>query len=109
MWGHLLGFVRAVLTLARRVNHLEDEVKRLKDEREEDRTNTKKLAEKNDRIVELTQRLTFELQRLDDKAETDRRMLMLEVENLLLRQRPGLPPGRHDDASNEPNGDRTDG
>jgi hypothetical protein len=37
--------------------------------------------------------MAFELQRQRDKSDADRKMLLLEVENTILRHNRGLPPG----------------
>jgi hypothetical protein len=56
------------------------------------------LNEKVDRLAELVQRLVFEFQRQGEKADAERKLLLLEMENMLLRSGRGLPPsGRVDD------------
>jgi site-specific recombinase len=67
-------------------------IKEVRQERKEDRQEIKELNEKVDRLTEIVQRLAFELQRQSDKANTERRILLLEVENMLLRHRRDLPP-----------------
>ena len=93
MWKQVLEIGKQLVALMRDVQQTKDALKELQQERKEDRQEIKELNEKVDRLTEIVQRMAFELQRQRDKSDTDHKMLLLEVENTILRSGRGLPVG----------------
>jgi TolA-binding protein len=86
MWKQILEFGKKLIALMRRVQSLEAESKDIRQE-------LKELNQKVDRLTDIVQRLAYEFQRDRENSASERRILLLELENRFLRFERGLPPG----------------
>lgn len=86
MWKQLLEFGGKLLSLMQRVARQEEAATELRQE-------VKELNEKLDQLTQIVQHLAFEIVRDRDKAERDREIQRLQLENALMRSERGLPPG----------------
>ncbi len=83
MWKQFIETITNVLTLMQRMERQEKEFKDLRQEMKE--------------VMAIVQRLAYEQQRSNEREADSRRMLLLEVENQLLKARLQLPPAKGDD------------
>jgi septal ring factor EnvC (AmiA/AmiB activator) len=74
---------------------------RLMDDLKQTRADVKELRREMDEMSDTVQRLAFELRRVQEREETERKILKLELENHLLRAERGLPPKREPDDAPE--------
>jgi hypothetical protein len=86
MWKQLIDFGSKLFSLMQRVEKQEEANKELRQE-------IKELNQKLDQLVDIVQRLAFELLRDRENAERDREIQRLRLENALLHFERGLPPG----------------
>lgn len=85
MWKQIVEFGQKLITLMGRTQKLEEDNKELRQE-------LKELNEKVDRLTDIVQRLAYELQHDRDSGTSERKILLLEIENRFLRFERGLPP-----------------
>lgn len=89
MWKQLFEFMRQVFTLTETANRQQSALKELQQE-------TRELSQTVDedirRLQSAVERLAAEINRLQEREESERRILKLEMENRLLRMERGLPP-----------------
>jgi len=85
MWPKVLEYFGRLLTLSQKVQQQDEDLKELRQE-------MKAVNQRIDQLAEALQRVAFELQRQSERADVERRMLLLEVQNLLLRHGRELPP-----------------
>ena|SRR5687767_1097460 len=95
MWKAISEFARKIAGLIQRIERLEDFQK-------ETREDLKKLNDRVDRLGERMSRILWELQRQREGAESERRILLLELDNRLLRMERGLPPAPPSDSDSPP-------
>ncbi len=81
------------MILARSSSSLARRVQQLEEDRRELRQELKDLNSKVDRLTDVVQRLANEFQRDREGAASERRILLLEIENRFLRFERSLPPG----------------
>ena len=86
MWKQAIEFSKKLLSLMRHVQQLEEDNKELRQE-------LKEVNQKVDRLSEIVQRLAYEFQRDRENGASERKILLLEIENRFLRNERGLPPG----------------
>ena len=97
---------KQLLSLNRDVQQTKEDVKALKQENKELwQENVSLRQEMNQQRLEfaeltrVVERLLFEVQRTRENAETEKRILRLDMENLVLRHERGLPPADTDNTS----------
>jgi len=90
MWKQIIEFSQKLFSLMGRVQKLEEDNKELRQE-------LKELNQKVDRLTDIVQRLAYELQRDRENAASERKILLLEIENRFLRFERGLPPSDKQD------------
>lgn len=91
MWERLFEFMRQVLTLTENQRRQEDEIHELQQQlRDLSQTNTEEIRA----LRSLVERLAAELRHTQEREESERKILKLELENHLLRQGRGLPPAK---------------
>ena len=86
MWKQILEFSNKLISLMRRVQKLEEDNRELRQE-------LKELSQKVDRLTDIVQRVAYEFQRDRENAASERKILLLEIENRFLRFERGLLPG----------------
>lgn len=106
MWQKILDLARQVVTLTSDTKKNKEDVKALQEENKElRRENADLRQEMNEQrlqfreMTRFSERVVFELQRTRESAETDKKILRLEMENLLLRHGRTLPPVPTEDSS----------
>ncbi len=67
---------------------------RIMDELKQTRTEIKEIRQEMQEMSDAIQRLAFELKRMQEREEAERRILKLEIENQLLRAERGLPTAK---------------
>lgn len=99
MWKPLLDFAKQLFTLANDTKKSKEDIKALQEENKELRRDNADLREEMNeqrlQFAEMTrfaERIVHELQRTRENAEADKKLLRLEMENLILRYGRGLPP-----------------
>ena len=92
MLNQILEIIKQVIALTRDVQQCKDSIKELRQARADDRAEIKELNDKVRDLSGIVQCMAFDLQRQRENAETDRRMLLLEVENVVLRAARPLSP-----------------
>ena len=83
MWKQFFDAITNILTLMQRQERQEKDIKELRQEMKE--------------IMAVVQRLAYEQQRSNEREADGRRMLLLEVENQLLKAKFQLPPAKNDE------------
>ena len=91
MWRQLIEFGNRLLSLARRVQQLEESNQQLRLELRDVRADVKDRSQEDARLSEIVHVLAIELQRNRENAERDRAIQRLQLENTLLRFERGLP------------------
>jgi regulator of replication initiation timing len=98
VWQRILDFARQVFTLTGDTQKNKENIKALQEENKElRRENADLRQEMNEQrlqfaeVARFCERVVFELQRTRESAEADRKLLRLEMENLLLRSGYGIP------------------
>jgi predicted RNase H-like nuclease (RuvC/YqgF family) len=86
MWKRFVEFSQKLISLMHRVRKLEEDNRELQQE-------LKELNQKIERLTDIVQRLAYEFKSDRDNAASERRILLLEIENRFLRFERGLPPG----------------
>lgn len=95
MWKRLIELGGKLFSLVQRVTRLEESVAAL-------RTETRDLNERVDELAGILQGIAFEMVREREKAERDREIQRLRLENALLRFERRLPPMEPESRDNEP-------
>ncbi len=85
MWKHIGEFGRKLVTIMQRVQKFEDSDNELRAELRNPNLTV-------DQLTEVVQRLAYELQRERENAASERRILLLEIDNRCLRFERLLPP-----------------
>lgn len=83
MWKQFFEAMTNVLTMMQRQERQEKEIKELRQEMKD--------------VMAALQRLAYEQQRASEREADSRRMLLLEVENQLLKAKLQLPPAKKND------------
>ncbi len=102
MLKDIIEIGKQIFGLAREIGQNKKEFKQLHDRLNQHDKDIEELQEELRRITEMLQRLAYEYQRQNDRSESERKMLLLEVENMILRYQRGLPP------ANKPENDATE-
>ncbi len=100
MFQQIVAYVKQLFTLTRDMQQTKEEVKAL---HEENKALRQEMNEQRLQYAEMTrfaERVVYELQRTQASAESDKKLLRLEMENLLLRHARGLPPAQPEDKAN---------
>ncbi|MBX3291165.1 MAG: hypothetical protein KF855_17800 [Acidobacteria bacterium] len=84
MWKQLFDFIREALVLQRETQQNKTDIK---DARDEVRT----LRHQVENLTLLTQQLMFDIQRIDEREQSERREIALKLENELLKLERRLP------------------
>ena len=84
MWKQLFDFIREALVLQRKTQQNKTDIK---DARDEVRT----LRHQVENLTLLTQQLMFDIQRIDEREQSERREIALKLENELLKLERRLP------------------
>jgi|SRR5579862_7437292 len=92
MLKDLIEIGKQVFALAREIRQGKTEAKDLRERQNKQDEEIKELRQELRRVVELMQRFAHEHQRQSDKSEADRKMLLMEMEIMILRYTRGLPP-----------------
>ena len=71
MWEKLWDYAKRVTSLTRQTEENTEDIAKIREELKEDRQEDKELNQKVDRLTELFQRIAFEFQHDQEKAETD--------------------------------------
>jgi len=108
VWQKIVEIAKQIVSLTSDAKKSKEDIKALQEENKELRRENAELRqevnEQRVRFVEVTrytERMMYELQRTRDNAEADKRLLRVEMENLLLRSGRVLPPA--ETAPDEPN------
>ena len=86
MWKQFIDYATKVATLTQRVQKQEDATKELRQE-------IKELNQKFIELYEIVRQLAYDFERERDKAESEREMQRLRLENIVLRSDRLLLPG----------------
>jgi len=89
VWKHLFEFIRQAFTLTEAVSRHDKAIEALEHELGDLAQAT---YEEIQRLHGAIERLATEIQRSQEREESERRILKLELENRLLRSERGLPP-----------------
>ena len=103
MWQQIFDFAKQLFTLTRDLQETKEDIKALREENKELR---REMNEQRLQYVEMTrfaERIVYELQRTQASADADKRLLRLEMENLLLRHGHSQPKAISDQEGHEPN------
>ena len=93
MWDKLWGYIKQVISVGRRLDDVEEDITEFREKRQEDRQEDRDRDDKIDVIASVLQRVVFDIERDREKAESEREMQRLRLENLLLQAGNRLPPG----------------
>ena len=93
MWDKIWEYTKRVATLTRQTEENTKAIAEIREALKKGDQEDKALNEKMNRVTELIQRIGFEFQRDREKAETDRQMQLLSLENLMLRSDRRVLPG----------------
>ncbi len=85
MWKQLIGALRHLLSLARRVDKNDEDVRALQEELKAARSELAALRRDLSALAHLTEKLIGEVQHDRELAAVQQRNLVLELENRLLR------------------------
>lgn len=88
MWKQFFEAMSNVFTLMQRVERQEKEIKELRQEMKE--------------VVSVVQRLAYEQHRANEREADTRRLLLLEVENQILKAKLQLSPASEKKGTEEP-------
>lgn len=89
MWKQFFDFIREALLLNRETQQNKADIKDARDE-------IRSLKGQVENLTLLAQRLSFEIQRIDEREKGERRELSLRLENEMLRFERRLPSGKGD-------------
>ena len=93
MWDKIWEYTKRVATLTRQTEENTKAIAEIREALKKGDQEDKALNEKMNHVTELIQRIGFEFQRDREKAETDRQMQLLRLENLMLRSDRRVLPG----------------
>ncbi|GEM_PF-1193920 len=85
MWDKIWDYTKRVATLTRQTEENTKAITDIREALKKGDQEDKALNEKMNRVTEVLQRIGFEFQRDREKAETERQMQLLRLENTLLR------------------------
>lgn len=85
MWKNIVDYSTRLVSVVQKQKKHEEDIKTLTSE-------VKKIREEFRDLTRVVERLAYEIQRDRDKAEADKRILLLEIENRFLRGERSLPP-----------------
>ena len=102
LWQDVVRYVRQLLSLTRELQQAKEDIRSLREENKELRQRLNQHGAQFGDMALFAERVVSELQRTQERSETDKRLLRLEMENLVLRYVRGLPaelpqPESHDD------------
>ena len=92
MWQKIADIAKQVFTLTSDAKKAKEDIKALQEENKELRRELNEQRLKFETVTRFSDRIVYELQRTRESAEADKKMLRLEMENLLLRSGRVLPP-----------------
>jgi chromosome segregation ATPase len=81
MWKEVIEYTKQLLTLTRTVQKNKEDIEKLSSEVKELRQEVSTLRQEFINLVRVVERLVYDIQRDRDKADADRRILLLEIEN----------------------------
>lgn len=90
MWKQLIDFGQRLISINRKTEEHGEDLKTL-------RQDIKEIRQELRMIAESLQQVRFDQQRDRENAAADRKILLLEVHNALLRYERRLPPGHQND------------
>lgn len=85
MWKEAVNFAKQLFSLTRDVQQNKEDIKELRSE-------VKQLRQEFNELTRVVERLVVEWRHDRERAEAERRVLLLEIENRFLRYERGLPP-----------------
>lgn len=91
MLKDILEIGKQVFAVAREMRQNKSDSKELRERQDKQEEELKEVRQELRRMTEIMQRFAYEYQHQNEKSETERRLLLLEVENMLLRQGRSLP------------------
>lgn len=100
----LLELGKSLVSIMHRLQKLEEGQKELREELRETKAGQNRMREEMRDLVLVVERMVHTVSRERDRAESERKILQLEIENRLLRMERGLPSGSavDDDPGRDP-------
>ncbi len=93
MWDKIWDYTKRVAALTRQTEENTKAIAEIREALKRGDLEDKALNEKMNRVTEVLQRIGFEFQHDREKAETERQMQLLRLENIMLRSDRRLLPG----------------
>jgi chromosome segregation ATPase len=98
VWQKIVEIAKQVFSLTSDTKKLKEDIKALQEENKELRRELNEQRLKFEAVARFSDRMVYELQRTKESAEADKRLLRVEMENLLLRSGRVLPPAENESA-----------
>ena len=94
MWKQIYEYTKDFLLLSRETQENKADIKEQKSEIKEIRSELKKLQGDFNNLLLVVQKLSFDIQKIDDREQSERREMALKLENEMLKFERRLPPGK---------------
>lgn len=89
MWGKIFELVKDIFLLQRDTQQNKEDIKELRKE-------LKELRDELQNVVLIVQKLGYEIERIDNREQTEREKLMLQLSNEMLKFERRLPSGERE-------------
>ena len=94
MWKQVYEYTKDFLLLSRETQENKADIKEQKVEVKEIRSEVKQLRSDFNNLVLLVQKLSFDIQQVSDREESERQRMALQLENEMLKFERRLPQGK---------------
>ena len=94
MWKQVYEYTKDFLLLSRETQENKADIKEQKVEVKEIRSEVKQLRSDFNNLVLLVQKLSFDIQQVSDREESERQRMALQLENEMLKFERRLPSGK---------------
>ena len=94
MWKQIYEYTKDFLLLSRETQENKSNIKEQKTEIRELRSEVKKLQTDFNNLLLVVQKLSFDIEKVDEREQAERRELILKLENEMLKFEHRLPQGK---------------
>ena len=94
MWTKILEYAQTLIFLQRETQQNRADIKECEQENKENKRDIEKLRTDFNNLVLLVQKLSFDIQQVSDREESERRQMALQLENEMLKFERRLPQGK---------------
>ena len=94
MWKQIYDSARDLLTISREVQENKSDIKEVKQQVKELNLADEKLRSDFNNLVLLVQKLSFDIEHIDQREQGERREMALKLENEMLKFERRLPSGK---------------